>query len=270
MDTELTERVESEVSDQLADIGFVARSSNRLRILEELDSGDKKTADLRETLDIPRTTLRRNLVELVEKNWIAEDPTCNEYSINQAGRIVLESFTRTIERIDQAGRLAAFYNHMPDSMDIETDNLQNCSVTCTTDAHPHKPMMTQISIIQQASDVQAVFPVLSPHFLERIADVDTSFDQLLLVSERSHVERVRTNLSPNVRRLLDQSGHRFCATDNVPAFGLCLADDVRNIATYTPNMRIHTVLEASTGSTVAEWIDETFESTTGSITEVSV
>ena len=131
-------------------------------------------------------------------------------------------------------------------------------------------MMTQISIIQQASDVQAVFPVLSPHFLERIADVDTSFDQLLLVSERSHVERVRTNLSPNVRRLLDQSGHRFCATNNVPAFGLCLADDVRNIATYTPNMRIHTVLEASTGSTVAEWIDETFESTTGSITEVSV
>lgn len=250
--------IEAKNSD-VADIGFLTRSPNRVDILRLLSDGSQTSSDLKRQLDLPRTTLRRNLVELADKNWVKEKPTANQFEITQAGEIILNSYTEMTEQVETAGRIASFYAHLPFSLPVDGEALRRCSFTCSTDARPHAPMTRQIELLELCSTVSGLLPVISPYFLETVAGLDTTFEQCTLLSERATFDALQRTEPETLERFRARPGCTVAVVEKTPQYGLYRTDGDPVMTTYTENNRLHTTVEAPSETSVAEWIAQQYD-----------
>lgn len=76
----------------LADIAYLARSENRVRILETLVTGSHSPRDIEAATGISRSTLERILSELEKRGW-AERATEGGYTATAAGEFAVAEFT---------------------------------------------------------------------------------------------------------------------------------------------------------------------------------
>lgn len=254
-------------NSDVADIGFLTRSTNRVDILRLLSEGSQSSSDLERQLDLPRTTLRRNLVELADKNWVKEKPTANRFEITQAGEIILNSYTEMTEQVETAGRIASFYAHLPFSLPVDGEALRQCSFTCSTATRPHAPMTRQIELLEQCSEVSGLLPAVSPYFVETIAGLDTTFERCTLLSERANFDALGRTEPQTLERFRTRPGCSVAVVEETPQYGLYRTDGDPVMTTYTENNRLHTTVEAPSETSVAEWIEQQYDEYTGDVRE---
>lgn len=248
---------------EASDIEFLTRSSNRVEILEELRDQPMSSSELRRSLDVPRTTLRRNLVELTDRDWVREKVAENEFELLQAGEIILSSYTSMMDEITKAGEIASFHTHMAGALPVDSDALRACSYTCSTAVAPHAPMTRQLEVIGECGEFQAVLPVVSPHFVDRATALETTLSGVV-TGNRAELNVLARDYPEVFASLADDC--RLQASDELPGYGLYLTDETDMITTFTDNMRIHTLLEAPRGSPVSAWVRDEYDAATSDAT----
>ena len=74
-----------DMEESIQEIEFLARSTARVRILQELSESEELTrADLRSQLDCSRTTVQRNLEALIDRQIVSNSR--RTYSLTPSGR----------------------------------------------------------------------------------------------------------------------------------------------------------------------------------------
>jgi len=85
-------------NDPLEEIEFLARSPNRVTVLDTLTDGPIERYDLEEMTGVTRATLGRILDDFEERGWILE--TDREYETTQLGAYVSRGFTELLDRFE--------------------------------------------------------------------------------------------------------------------------------------------------------------------------
>jgi predicted transcriptional regulator len=245
-------------SEKFSDIGFLARSRTRVDILEELREEDVSAPALRERLDLPRTTLRRNLVELEERNWVIERTGENEFSITPAGELALEAFSQVATDVETANAVGSFLEHLPTTPPGDHDEFRACSITCSTSHSPHAPVSRVGTLVAESSRVELIVPIVSPLYVEMLTDRELVADSIRVTTSAETVDRVRRQHPEQYEAFTDSPGWELHAVEETPAFAVGRADEVRLAGTFTDDMRVDTVLEAPPDTTLAAWIDQQY------------
>lgn len=244
-------------TEQFSEIGFLARSKTRVRILRALSEGSVSALSLQQRLDLPRTTLRRNLVELEEKNWIEERPAENDFRITQAGELVLVSFTEMVDEVELACDVGAFLEHLPDSIPADPEAFRTCTITRSTPHRPHAPVSRVTDLVASSRRVELVVPLVPPFYVEMFADRGLDADTARVVTDATSVDRIRRE-HPDRYATFVESGGEVAALEDTPGFAVGSVDETRLVGTFTDDMRVSTVLEAPADTELAAWVDETY------------
>lgn len=198
--------------DELQEIEFIARSENRLRILEELrKAGTLSKDELRGTSEVARTTLVRNADALVERGWI--ENSNNRYSINPCGELLIEELSGLLETVREAKQLQPFFEWMPPAaFGLSVDVLLDADVTVSTSENPYAPVNRHVETIASAERARCLLPAVDPQGIRtverRFADRDGDEDHELVVTENV-AETLRTDPA------LDGTIENLLSTDSI-------------------------------------------------------
>lgn len=134
-------------ADPLAEIEFLARSSNRIEVLATLTEGAQTRAELAEAVDVSQPTLGRILRDLGERHWIAADG--DAYRATATGRLVAEGITDLRERLETETRLREVVEWLPtEALDVDLRHFAGATITTPTGTRPNAPIRRMLDLLE--------------------------------------------------------------------------------------------------------------------------
>ena len=146
----------------LENIAYLARSENRVRILEVLAEGPSARNEVEETTDIARTTIDRIINELEERGW-AKRTVDGEYIATPTGEQVItefEPFVETMEGIRKLGDLVAW---LPtDTVPIALRHFGDATIRCPDPAEPTSTVSYVTELLREAAEFRCLVGIAPP------------------------------------------------------------------------------------------------------------
>lgn len=250
-----------EMDDVLADIECLARSHNRLAILDQLRHSSLSIAELTRDLDIPRTSLRRNLTELENKYWIRTSPTDDVYRITLPGQIFVQQFRELLSVAQLANNLGSFLDQLPTHIPIEAEHLRNCRITCSQRYNPRAPKNRLLDILDTPSFLRGVTPVICPMHIQKFANRAENSHEFEVITNRDAIKALQTRHPSLLDTLVNTDAGSLFFGSELPLYEIYLVNDIIAIATYDENRRIHSVLEVTNRTDdIVNWAEEKYNS----------
>lgn len=154
-------------SGALDDIAYLARSSNRITLLNTLASGTHARRALTEQTDVARTTIGRILNEFEERGWV-ERTTEGEYTATPIGKQVITEFMPLVESMavirtlrETVAWLQATEQH------IDLQHLRDATVWRPEPADPMAPAEAYMDDLRTATEFQCLVGVAPPESFEK-------------------------------------------------------------------------------------------------------
>lgn len=149
----------------LAEIEFLARSPNRVRVLAALTDGPIDRYDLEETTGVARATLGRILDDFAERGWIVEDD--RRYETSQVGAYVSRELTAVLSRFEPVPALNEVAQWLPEEwFDFDLGRLAGAEFVHTTKRDPLAPTAHISRRIQGADRVRLITYSVLPDVME--------------------------------------------------------------------------------------------------------
>ena len=256
----MTDAVSSERRERLDEITSLSRSPTRFEILDLICDSPRSRAELQRELDIHRTTLQKNLGELVAKNWVEDVPTENIYRALPAGRIITESVHETMADFRAADKLGMFLAQLPETPPVRADVFRTCDVTLCESHGAYAPMERFVELVNDADFFRGFAPVFNPFYVEalgaRIAD-GCDFE---IIGPPDVFEAIRIDRPKAFETAVNAESTRLLVADDVPQFGLGLLEGTVVVAAYDEHMRTHSILEAcDEREELVEWAERQYD-----------
>lgn len=155
------------MTDPIDDVAFLARSENRLGIMQTLDERPADRRRLAEETDTPRSTLGRTLGELEEKGWIERGG--HEYEVTTAGSLILEQFVPLIEALTVYHTLGDSIELLPfEDTDLEVEHLADAEFFEPTELDPTAPFEYGVEQLRGAETFRCVAQTAPPQYVRAI------------------------------------------------------------------------------------------------------
>jgi predicted transcriptional regulator len=230
-------------------------SLHSLRVLTQIARQPCSHADLREQLSMHRTTLRRKLTQLEERQWIDAVPTENSYQLTTTGHIVVTGIAGLLSKLQTATRLEAIQASLPVAVPFEPHVLARYEITQRHQHDPYAPTTAFLDLIRGADRFRGALPTLNQHHLDAFITNVTAGDHVECLSVAPAFELLRTNCSAAFTTLHEAPTARLFVCDEGQPFGVCQCDTTVVILGYDENMTIDTLVTAPDACrSVAEWV----------------
>lgn len=95
----------------LDDVGYLARSPSRVRVLEALEEAPRERRELTALTDVSRVTLSRTLANLEDRGWIEQRN--GRYDVTEPGAFIAREFTQLLANVDTLQALDAAVAWLP-------------------------------------------------------------------------------------------------------------------------------------------------------------
>jgi len=248
--------------DAIDEIELLGGSTTRIRLLSALSASEAaEKAKLRERFEVSRTTLIRNLDELIERGWVREDPG-SEYRLTASGQMVKESLEEMIETVDLALDLQPFLECVdPSEFNLDPAMLADADVTVASSADPYAPANRQIEALRGASEFRGCLSSVSRDLLEEIRqrapEVEGTWE--LVVSEEAfEVLRSRSSYSELLEDIRENGGLDLYVYGGELPFSVWLYDDLVQVGIEDEEGIPRAIVEGNTG-VLREWGHEVYE-----------
>ncbi|ADJ13779.1 helix-turn-helix transcriptional regulator [Halalkalicoccus jeotgali] len=153
----------------LAEIEFLALSSNRVAVLEALTEGVHTRSELADVTGASQPTLGRILRDLEERRWIAR--TDGGYEATATGRMVAEGMTDLLAIVETEAKLRPVVEWLPaESMDFDLGRLRDATITVPSRTRPSAPVKRVNETLRRAEDVQVCSHALNEGTLETVRE----------------------------------------------------------------------------------------------------
>lgn len=139
------------VTDPLEEIEFLARSANRIELLETLTGDAYTRRELGDAVDASQPTIGRVLNDLTARNWIAYDG--ERYRATATGELVAAGITDLRERLATETRLREVVPWLPDALDVDLRAFADAQVTTPTATRPNAPLERMLELLEGADRV---------------------------------------------------------------------------------------------------------------------
>jgi predicted transcriptional regulator len=156
------------MTDAVGEIGFLAKSEHRVRLLTLLSEHERLSdRELRRRTDASRTTVGRNLAALETRGWIRR--TNSECVITRQGRLVADAFDGLVDTVTATDGLHSFMQWVPEgALDIDLRLLADAEVLLAKPGDPWAMVNKHVSTIRETSDDRIMLPVTGLHAFQAL------------------------------------------------------------------------------------------------------
>lgn len=238
----------------------LVRSETRLDILRRLRAGDASKYDLRAELDCARTTVDRNVEQLVEDGWV--DRTEGEYALTSAGVAALDAASEYVETVSAAERLQPLLDWLPESaLDIDLCHLADAEVTVASEATPVAMVDKHVMSVKRADHTRVVLPVVSTQGMDAQAQAMAERDvhaEIIVPPTVADVFVSNPAFEELIATLRERGTVELLVTDRPVPYYLGVLDETVQIG-VDDGGQPKALLESEAGR-VREWAAEKFAS----------
>lgn len=129
----------------------------RAWVLEELRDGGATVAALAATVDASRPTVRRSVEDLAEAGLVERDGADDRYALTLTGRLVLDRFRRSVDRLAGVDHAAPWLASLPSSTPLAPAALEAATV------HDGAAARSRLaSLVEEASALSGWLPSRRP------------------------------------------------------------------------------------------------------------
>lgn len=155
-------------TDALEDIAYLARSANRVRLLNALASGSYTRRDLDELTGIARTTIGRIVSEFEDRGWV-ERTADGEYTTTPMGTQVAAEFTPLVDAIAgvrKLGNLVAWLQAAEQAINLH--HFSDATVRRPDATDPMAPTVCYTEGLREADEFHCLVAVAPPISVEKV------------------------------------------------------------------------------------------------------
>ena len=169
------------MNSPLDGIAFLARSENRVRVLQTIAEQPQTRQQLREDLSMSRTTLGRVLKDFEERNLIR--PTGQGYTTTPAADAILERFVPLLETVEGIQNLDEAIEWLPSpTRSVDFRHFRDAEITTSTPENPAAPFDRGLELIGEADTYRGLTSTAIPSYVQVLHEG--------MVQNRLHVEGV--------------------------------------------------------------------------------
>lgn len=256
------EAVRKTISSSFDHVGFLARSENRLRVLEAVAIDSMTRQELSEATNIPRATLGRILTDLTDRGWIEQEQA--RYRATPQGACLAREFHSLLETVETLIRFGELVQWFPtESVNFSIGRLHDARITTPTPSDSIAPVRRATAMLTEPDEIRGLTSVVAPDAVrashEAVVKHGQRFEVVftgdvidLVLAEPDMAELFRELVSAETATGYRYDGdfsirHNIWISDGTAAIGL--SDDVG-----APRAFVETEDRA-----VSEWVDSTIK-----------
>ncbi|WP_224448612.1 helix-turn-helix transcriptional regulator [Haloprofundus salilacus] len=248
------------MTDPLEEIEFLARSQNRIHVLDALASGPRTRRELESDIGASQPTLARILRDFEERHWVERRGT--QYEATPSGAFVASSFTDLLANVETEVRLREVVQWLPIAhLDVSFEQFADARITRPTQTTPSGPLKRALELSANADRQLIVSYVLNHEMLETLHGAAVEGTQSLRgVLTRETVELLRRDPTSwrRFRELLDSENVDLRLADESIPFAMGIADETVYFFLRDDEGLLRALLE-STDDDVREWAVRTVD-----------
>lgn len=242
------------MTEAIEKIEFLARSPHRVRILDLLcEHQHLRNHELRDRLNVSRTTVGRNLTALENQGWIRR--TNGNCSITRQGELVAETFSDLVETVELADELGSFLQWVPDgTLDLDLRLLADAKVLLSKPGDPWAMVNRHVELVRETMNARMILPVTGLHAVEvghrKIVD-DSARAEFVVEPKIAETFRSNPDFVPLIEEMADTGRFEVRVYDGEIPYYLGVLDETVQIGVDEagePRAILETENEA-----VAEW-----------------
>lgn len=154
------------MDDALSEVEFLARSANRVTVLQQLARGRYTRGELGDVTNASQATLGRILDDFLDRSWIRHDD--GEYIATATGRLVADSMTDLLNSLETEAKLREIIDYLPThAMDFDLEHLADATITVPTEMRPSAPLKEVLAVMEDAAHLR----VFSHAFNDQSIDI---------------------------------------------------------------------------------------------------
>ena len=244
----------------LDDVEFLARSANRVAVLQSLADAPRSRSDLAAETGASQATLGRILGDFEERSWVRRAD--GAYEATATGKLVANAFSDLLDVLETERDLRDIVDYLPtEAMAFDLARLADATITVPTETRPNAPLQRLLELEREATAIRAFSHAFNEQTLsltaERVAAGSLSFQGVFSRGAIDALAREST-LRRRLESLLGTSDAAVRVRDSgVPVAGT-LADD-----------RVHLLVRDDSGvlrasidtddPVVVDWAETAFE-----------
>ncbi|MFB6152385.1 MAG: helix-turn-helix transcriptional regulator [Haloarculaceae archaeon] len=241
-------------------VAFLARSRSRASILEFVSRRDGVTErEIRERVDCSRTTVRRNIESLLERDWIEERG--REYSASASGGIIADRFSEMVDTVETTARLQPFLRWMPaDEFGLDVRALRDAAVVAGDAGDPLAAVNRIVRRLEETDRWRAVSPFVALHPFEVLHERTVQGDlsaELVVASPVAETLRSNAAYSGLTREMLDSGALDVYVCDREVPYYLGLLE--RRVQIGAENEGRPRALIEDASEPVRSWATDAYE-----------
>ncbi len=245
--------------DALDSVAFLAASPSRLQILDALAAEPSGPRRLEESLEIPRSTLHRNLSALVDRRYVDHSPTENEYDLTTTGEIVRDVLSETISTVERAESLGPFVEHFPVDLPISVDELASCDLVVSDPESPFDPVSTVKKELVSGESISGFLPAINPLYVDALRTSLEKDVQIEVIAPPHAYDAIASDDHVFLERVTAVPHVRLYESSAVPEYAVGFVDETALLGAFDEHMRTHSVLRSDARSSIWEWARRRYE-----------
>jgi predicted transcriptional regulator len=240
-------------SDTVKTLQFLVGSEVRIRLLATLNESREDARTLVDRLDVPHSTVQRNLNKLEERGWI--DATVNRrYYTTPVGEMVLDSLDGLLGTVQSMDGLAAFVDCVPfDDFDIDLDLLADAECVVADTDTPAAPLNEFVELLAGSAGFTLVMPHWNPAYSDIIERQLDAGNEVKLITTESQRSLLTGSGVAAIEESLDSDDLTVRLSEETLPFGIAIVD--RQVALVGYRDGALRVIVESNDPAVAEWTD---------------
>lgn len=255
------------MQEAVSAIEYVTRSIHRVRVLEQLQSGERTRSELEASVDASSRTIRRVTDGLIEAGWVEE--TTDGFSLTPTGEAFAEELKETLSKTETLLELQPFFRWFPREVcSLSPEAFEDATVTVRKPHSPYEPIDQALSRITGTERIQTIAPINAPFYnetyYEAIMEEGVSAVTVLSEDVLSALQRDEDALAEVI-----QTGRVEIYVHPEPLlFGLLITDDIVAIGAYDDSGTMQALVE-SESETIRQWALDTFKQYRETATEIT-
>lgn len=247
----------------LDDIAYLARSANRVAVLERLAAGTASRAELHDEFEISQPTLGRLLDGFEARGWITCDHAAGRrYRLTPLGTAVADGLTDLLATVATTQKLRPVAERLPlEEMGVDLDRLAESTVTVPTETDGMAHMRREDELIVDADRVRflctsAYAPGIKA-YRDRFVGGDQSLDAVI-TGDALDAAAADPQTARWVRELATADGVTLHRYEGTVAMMLGLIDEVASLVPLDDE-GVPCAFVESTDDAIRAWVEREFE-----------
>lgn len=158
-----------DMQSPLEGIAFLARSQNRVRVLQTMAEGTQGRQELREELEISRTTFSRVLNEFENRGLIRR--TEHGYTTTPAADAILAKFVPLLETMEGIQNLGEAIEWLPaPAYSVDVRHFRDADITTSSVENPAEPFDRGLEVIRAGDTYRGLTSTAIPRYVNELVE----------------------------------------------------------------------------------------------------